>query len=270
MSLLSVQKVLSDQNYRENVLRRVSDPVVRSFWQDYFGQMQSKEQHERISSTLNKAGKLTLSPVLRNIIGQVRSGFDMTEAMDSGKVVIVNLAKGRIGEDNANFLGSILVADIVGRAMQRANMAESERRDFGLYIDEFQNFTTSAFASIVSEARKYRLGLTIAHQNFDQISPRVLSAIIKNVGTMAAFSVNFEDAEKLQKSFRPIQAGTLSESSTGEFWCRAGGRVERVRGISPKEQSHCYYRSLNRLRQNSRERYARPRREVEEKFQKWW
>ena len=236
ISLLSIPRMLEDPEYRDHILAGVHDPVVKGFWQDYFGGFGSREQFERISSTLNKAGKLVLSPVLRNILGQKKSGFDMTRVMDDGKILIVNLAKGKIGEDNANFLGSLIVSDIVGRAMQRAHVAEDQRRDFHLFIDEFQNFTTDSFARIVSEARKYRLNLAIGHQNFDQISPRVLAAILKNTGTLAAFQVNFEDAEKLALSFRPILAGALAESQTGEFWCQMNGKVRQMQSIAPWEQ----------------------------------
>jgi len=144
VSLLSIQLMLNDAKYRDHILAGIKDPVVLGFWRDYFETMQSREQHDRISSTLNKAGKLVLSPVLRNIIWQRRSGFDLGKVMDEGKVLIVNLAKGKIGADNANLLGSLLVSDIASRAMERAGQAEENRRDFYLYIDEFQNFTTDS------------------------------------------------------------------------------------------------------------------------------
>ncbi len=270
ISLLSISKMLEDPLYRDHILAGVQDPVVLGFWKDYFGSFGMREQHERISSTLNKAGKFVLSPVLRNIIGQKISSFDMTEVMDEGKILIINLAKGKIGEDNANFLGSLIVSDIVGRAMQRANCREEDRVDFHLTIDEFQNFTTDSFASIVSEARKYRLSLSIGHQNFDQISPKVLAAILKNAGTLAAFQVNFEDAEKLALSFRPILAGALAESVTGEFWCRAKGRVKQLQSFGPVDQDELKTGSLERVRRNTRMRYGKCRADVEASFRKWW
>lgn len=271
VSLLSISRMLEDADYRRHILSGVRDPVVSGFWQKYFEGFDNREQLARISSTLNKAGKLVLSPVLRNIVGQTRSSFDMTEVMDSSKILIVNLSKGKIGEDNANFLGSLLVSDIVGRAMQRASQSEDERRDFALYIDEFQNFTTTSFSSIVSEARKYRLSLHIAHQTFDQIHPKVLSTIIKNTGTLAAFNVNFEDAERLAANFSPIKADALASSTTGEFWCRSGGKTELVRGFSPDEQREVVSRnSRERVVRNSRRRYARERQRVQRDFEQWW
>ncbi|MDB4020212.1 type IV secretion system DNA-binding domain-containing protein [Planktomarina temperata] len=270
VSLLSIPRMLEDPEYREHILAGVRDPVVKGFWQDYFGGFGSREQHERISSTLNKAGKFVLSPVLRNILGQKKSGFDMTRVMDDGKILIVNLAKGKIGEDNANFLGSLIVSDIVGRAMQRAHRPEASRRDFHLFIDEFQSLTTDSFATIVSEARKYRLNLAISHQNFDQISPKVLAAILKNTGTLAAFRVNFEDAQKLALSFRPVLAGALSESQTGEFWCQMNGKVRQMQSIAPWEQDILRRGSLDRVRRNSRERFGTIKHKIAAEFQRWW
>jgi hypothetical protein len=270
VSLLSITRMLEDADYRHHILSGVHDPVVLGFWQEYFNNFDPREQHMRISSTLNKAGKLVLSSVLRNIVGQTKSGFDMTDVMDNSKILIVNLSKGKIGEDNANFLGSLLVSDIVGRAMKRAHQKEHERRDFYLYIDEFQNFTTSSFASIVSEARKYRLSLNLAHQNFDQIKPKVLSAIIKNTGTLAAFNVNFEDAEKLASNFHPIKPDALANSSMGEFWCRTSGQTELMKGFSPDEQTFLGRSSAGRVIRNSRRRYGRDRKQVESDFEKWW
>ena len=270
VSLLSLPRMLEDVRYRDHILAGVKDPVVLRFWRDFFDGFDPREQHARISSTLNKAGKLVLSPVLRNIFGQTQSGFDPTWVMDEGKILIVNLSKGIIGEDNANFLGSLIVSDLVARAMQRAGMSENQRRDFYLTIDEFQNFTTDSFASIVSEARKYRLSLHIAHQNFDQIDPKVLSAIIKNTGTLAAFNVNFEDAEKLAANFNPIKGTALSTSGVGEFWCRTMTGVELVRGFAPDEQKILDRSSKQRVVNNSRRRYARKRNRVEEDFARWW
>lgn len=270
VSLLSIPRMLEDPEYRAHILAGVHDPVVKGFWQDYFGGFGNREQHERISSTLNKAGKFVLSPVLRNILGQKKSGFDMTAVMDEGKVLIVNLAKGKIGEDNANFLGSLIVSDIVGRAMQRADRPEASRRDFHLFIDEFQSLTTDSFATIVSEARKYRLSLAISHQNFDQISPKVLAAILKNTGTLAAFRVNFEDAQKLALSFRPVLAGALAESQTGEFWCQMNGKVRQMQSIAPWEQDGLYRGSLYRVRNNSQLRHGKIASKITDDFRKWW
>lgn len=270
VSLLSIMRMLEDVRYRDHILCGVRDPVVLGFWRDYFEGFDQREQHMRISSTLNKAGKLVLSPVLRNILGQTKSSFDMTDIMDNSKILIINLSKGKIGEDNANFLGSLLVSDIVGRAMQRAYQKEHERVDFNLYIDEFQNLTTDSFASIVSEARKYRLALHIAHQNFDQINPKVLSAIIKNTGTLAAFKVNFEDAEKLAANFHPIKPDALTSSLIGEYWCHTSSKIELVRGFSPDEQRAVCRSSFQRVVNNSRRRYGRDSRQVQKNFERWW
>ncbi len=270
VSLLSISRMLEDVEYRDHIIAGVHDPVVKNFWVEYFGGFDAKERHLRVSSTLNKAGKLVLSPVLRNILGQTKSSFDMSEVMDGSKILIVNLSKGKIGEDNANFLGSLIVSDIVSRAMKRAYQKEADRRDFYLFIDEFQNFTTDSFASIVSEARKYRLSLNIAHQNFDQISPKVLSAIIKNTGTLTAFNVNFEDAERLAANFNPIKPDALASSTVGEYWCRTSGTVELIKGFSPDDQASLGRSSSRRVISNSRRRYGKARKQVQRNFDKWW
>ena len=270
VSLLSVHRMLEDADYRSHILAGVKDPVVLGFWKKYFEGFNEREQRERISSTINKAGKFVLSPTLRNIVGQTKSGFSLTRIMDEQGILIVNLAKGRIGEDNANLLGSLLVSDIVSRTMQRSNRAIGERVPCNLFLDEFQNLTTDRFATIVAEARKYALSLHISHQNFDQINPKVLSAILKNTGTLTAFSVNFEDAEKLAGHFRPLQAGALASSRVGEFWCRKGIDVQPVRAFSPGEQEAMDRGSFDRVRENSRQRYGQDRRKVEEGLARWW
>ncbi len=150
--------MLSDARYRDWVVKQVKDPAVRSFWLDEFGRYDTKFQREAIAPIQNKVGQLLMAPAIRRILGQVRSSFDPTFMMDNRRIFIANLAKGRLGEDKANLLGAILVTQFQLAAMARASVLEDERIDFGLSIDEFHNFTTDAFASILSESRKYRLG----------------------------------------------------------------------------------------------------------------
>jgi type IV secretory pathway TraG/TraD family ATPase VirD4 len=169
LSLAALPRFLQDTAFRDHVLQSVTDPEVRRFWENFFGELDQRQELERVSSTLNKAGKLTLSPTLRNILGQRESGIDFRRVMDNGQILIINLSKGLLGADNSNLLGSLLVSHIVHLTMQRAAIPEEQRVDHHLYIDEFQNFTTREFESILSEARKYRLCLTVAHQYLDQI-----------------------------------------------------------------------------------------------------
>ena len=271
VSLLSVQRVLEDEAYRSRLVERLTDPVVRGFWDKYFLRLREREELERISSTLNKVGKFALSPVLRNIFGQSRSGFDVKRAMDSGQIVIVNLSKGRIGADNANFLGSAILSRIVSTALRRSAVAERERVPFYLNIDEFQNFTSDEFTTIVSEARKYALSLTIAHQNFDQISPRVVGQIIKDAGTLIAFKVGFEDNDRLAGAFHPVNPEELSSTRDGSFWVRTGSSEPcLINGYSPRELDNLRTNSFARVVKNTRWRYTRPRATVEREFRRWY
>jgi hypothetical protein len=168
-SLVSLLRMLSEAKYREAILKQVTDPVVSAFWNREFAAMHAKLQVEAIAPIQNKVGHFVSSPLTRNIVGQSRSTIDLRRIMDEGKVLIVNLSKGRIGDDASPLLGSLLVSAIQIAAMSRSNVAEADRRDWYLYVDEFQNFATESFATILSEARKYRLNLTIANQYLAQM-----------------------------------------------------------------------------------------------------
>ena len=271
VSLVSVLRMLDDEPYRKHFVRRLDDPVLVKFWRKYFDQISNREERERISSTLNKVGKFALSPVLRNILGQSKSGFDLKRAMDNKQIVIVNLSKGRIGADNANFLGSALLSKIVSTALRRSSIPEAERVPFYLNIDEFQNFTSDEFTTVVSEARKYALSLTVAHQNFDQIPKRVAGQIIKDAGTLIAFKVGFEDNLRLTEAFYPVNPHELSSTSDGTFYVRSGNREPySVTGHSPQSLESLKTGSLARVVKNSRWRYSRPRATVENEFDRWF
>ena len=196
-TLLSVSRMLGDARYREHILTKVSDPVVRSFWLREFASMPPKLQAEAVSPIYNKVGQLVSNPLLRNILGQSRSTLDLRKVMDEGKVLLVNLSKGRIGEDASALLGAFLVTAIQQAAMSRADTREQDRPDFYLFIDEFQNFATEAFAAILSEARKYRLNLVVANQYLDQIDDATRASVFGNVGSMISFAVGVQDAEVL-------------------------------------------------------------------------
>ncbi len=271
ITLVSIQRMLDDDDFREGVLKRVKNPVVLRFWKHYFGEFRKREELERISSTLNKVGKFALSPAVRNIVGQWQSGFDIQQVMDRKQILIVNLSKGRIGADNANFIGAVLMSKIVSTALRRSNIDERDRTDFHLHIDEFQNFTSDEFTTIVSEARKYALYLTIAHQNFDQVSKNVLGQIIKDAGTLAVFKVSFEDNDKLAKALYPVSPDSLASTQDGEFWLRTStGSPVLIQGYGPDELDGFRTNSLQRVINNSRWRYSRPRKVVEWDFNKWY
>ena len=271
ISLVCVQRMLEDSQYRNSVLKRVQNPVVLTFWEHYFSGLSKRAQLDRISSTLNKVGKYSMSPVLRNIVCQWKSGFDMQRVMDNNQILIVNLSKGRIGADNANFIGAALMSKIVSSALRRSNIKEKDRVDFNLHIDEFQNITSDEFTTIVSEARKYALYLHIAHQNFDQISEKVLNQITKDAGTIVAFKVAFEDNEKLSKAFSPVTPDALASTQDGSFWVRTGAQSPvLVNGYSPAKLDKMRTGSFSRVVKNTLWRYSRPRSTVELEFNSWY
>ena len=271
VSVASLLRILEDEAYRERLVSQLEDPVLIGFWEKFFERLRERDELERVSSTLNKVGKFALSPVLRNICGQPRSGFNLKRVMDEGQILIVNLSKGRIGADNANFLGSAIMSKVVSTTLRRSNIPEAERVPFYLSVDEFQNFTSDEFTTIVSEARKYALSLTIAHQNFDQIPPRLLNQIIKDAGTLAAFKVGFGDEVRLESAFNPINSLELQNTRDGYFWVRTGSdRPFQVQGFSPTELNELRTGSLEKVREQTRRRYARPRAEVEARFNGWY
>ena len=207
-TLLDLPKLLTDEKFREVMLRRVTHPQVREFWFAEFGKYSAWLRSEAISPILNKVGQFLTSIPLRNIVGQRKSSFDFRNVMDEGKVLIVNLAKGRIGEDNCSLLGALIVTKIQLAALSRADMPEGNRRAFYLYVDEFHNFLTLSFADILAEARKYGLNLVLAHQYLEQLDEKLRAAVFGNVGTIISFRVGVEDARLLAREFYP----TFSES----------------------------------------------------------
>ncbi|MBL8159755.1 ATP-binding protein [Candidatus Saccharibacteria bacterium] len=203
-TMLDITRMLTDKKFRKDVLGHVTDSVVLNFWNIEFASWQDKFASEAVAPVLNKVGAFTANPIIRNIIGQPKSTFNIRQIMDEGKILIVNLSKGLIGEDNASILGSFLVTKIQLAAMSRSDIPNVEdRRPFYLYVDEFQNFATDSFATILSEARKYGLNLTVANQYTAQMSDVVRSAVFGNVGTMISFRVSADDAPVLSKPFEP-------------------------------------------------------------------
>lgn len=208
-TLLGVNRIFGDNVYRKAIVSRIQDPVVRGFWENEFAKLPEQFMREAVAAIQNKVGQFIANPLIRNIIAQPRSTFDLREIMDKKKILIANLSKGRIGEENSSLLGAMLVTRIYLAAMSRVDMPEEEREDFFVYADEFQNFATESFANILSEARKYHLCLTLAHQYMAQLvddktkSAVLRDAIIGNVGTIISFRIGAEDAEVLEKEFAP-------------------------------------------------------------------
>ncbi len=205
-TLLGVNRMLADKEYRKMIVENVKDPSVKAFWVEEFAKYTEKFAAEATPAIQNKIGQFTGNPQIRNIIGQSKSSMDIRKIMDEKKILIINLSKGRVGEANANLLGSMLITKIYIAAMSRADVQERELKklpNFYLYVDEFQSFANESFADILSEARKYKLNLTIAHQYIEQMSEEVRAAVFGNVGTMITFRVGAYDAETLEKEFAP-------------------------------------------------------------------
>ncbi len=208
VTLLGVTRLLTDSTFRARVIRQIRDPFVKNFWQEEYENYDERFRREAISPIQNKLGQFLMNPPIRNILGQVKSKIDFSFMMDNRRIFIANLSKGKLGADKANLLGSLLTTQFQLAAMARSDVPEKERQDFFLFIDEFQNFATDAFASILSEARKYRLCLTLSHQYIDQLPLEIRQAVFGNVGTLISFRVGNGDAEVLQKEFGNNFVGT--------------------------------------------------------------
>lgn len=204
-TLLGITRLLSDRNYQKYIVYKLKDPVLKEFWEKEYTQMMTNPRlhTEAVAPIQNKVGRFLASSTIRNIVGQRTSSLDLDEIMNGGKILLINLSKGKIGEDNANLLGSLLISRINFSAMQRVSIPEADRRDFYLYADEFQNFASGSFASILSEARKYRLNLHLTHQYTAQLPESMRDAVFGNVGTIVLFSVGAPDAAILEKEFAP-------------------------------------------------------------------
>jgi hypothetical protein len=203
-TLIDALRILSDDAFRAKIVSKVKDPVLKNFWEAEFAKMPDKLKSEAVSPIQNKVGQFVSSRMVRNIIGNPTSSINLQEIMDEGKILILNLSQGKLGEDNAALLGAMVITQIQLAAMNRSFQKEEARRDFFLYVDEFQNFATSSFTKILSEARKYRLSLTLANQYSDQLEEEIQYAIYGNVGTLASFVVGANDAELLTKEFAEI------------------------------------------------------------------
>lgn len=206
-TLLGIPRMLVDKDYRQKIISNLKDPVIKAFWVHEYEAWQDKFRNEAIAPIQNKVGQFLSTSIIRNVVGQSKSTINIFDIMNQGKIFLVNVSKGRIGEDNSALLGGMIITKIQLAAMERVRIPEENRKDFYLYVDEFQNFVTDAFAGILSEARKYRLNLTVAHQYTAQLisdkSSAVRDAVFGNVGTMIVFRVGADDADFLEKEFEP-------------------------------------------------------------------
>jgi len=203
-TFIEVNRILTDPKFVNQLLPKVKDPIIRRYWTDQIAQTSDFHKSEVLDYIASKFGRFVTNKMIRNIIGQSKSSFDFRKVMDEGKILIINLSKGKLGEENSSFLGLVLIPKILAAAMSRADMPEEKRKDFYLYVDEFQNFATADFATILSEARKYKLNLTVANQFIGQMEEEVKNAIFGNVGSVVSFRVGVTDANYLQHEFQPI------------------------------------------------------------------
>lgn len=270
-TMLDITRMLTDKKFRKKVLEKCDDTVVQNFWNVEFASWNDKFASEAVAPVLNKVGAFTANPIIRNIIGQPKSTFDIRELMDEGKILIVNLSKGLIGEDNAAILGSFLVTKIQLAAMSRSDIPNIEdRRPFYLYVDEFQNFATDSFATILSEARKYGLNLTVANQYVSQMDDTVRDAVFGNVGTMISFRVSADDAPLLSKSFEPqFMPEDLIQMANRNFVINMVIRGEKAPAFSARTLSLPPVQADNspQIVELSRRAYSRDREEVELEIQ---
>jgi len=268
-TILDIPKLLTDKDFRAETISRVKNQQVREFWFSEFDKYSVWLRTEAVSPILNKTGQFLTSFPLRNIVGQKENTFDLREVMDEGKILIVNLAKGKIGEDNCSLLGAMMVTKIWLSALSRADLPEDKRRPFYLYVDEIHSFLTLSFADILSESRKYGLNLTLAHQYIDQLDERIRGAIFGNVGTVVSFRVGIEDAELLAKQFYPIfSQNDLINLPNYHIYLKLmidGATSQPFSAITlPRPQKvRSYKESVIKL---CREKYSRPRKEVENKL----
>ncbi len=266
-TLLDISRMLTDKKFREETLSYCQDVVVMNFWRTEFDTWTDRFVTEAISSVLNKIGAFTANPIIRNIVGQPKSTFDIRKIMDEGKILIVNLSKGLIGEDNASILGSFIVTKIQLASMSRSDIERIEdRRPFYLYVDEFQNFQTDSFATILSEARKYGLNLTVANQYIGQMDDNVRDAVFGNVGTMVTFRVSADDAPILAKQFEPqFEPNDLLQMHHRNFVINMVIKGEKAPAFNattltlPTPQID----NTGRIIENTRREYSRSRAEVE-------
>ncbi len=275
-TLLGINRMFADKEFRKEVVSHVTDPGVKSFWEDEFANYTDKFAAEATPAIQNKVGQFTANPVIRNLIGQPKSTFNIREMMDQRKIIIINLSKGQVGEDSANLLGSMLITKIYLAAMSRADMREPELAklpNFYLYVDEFQSFANESFADILSEARKYKLNLTIAHQYIEQMSDEVRAAVFGNVGTMITFRVGATDAEYLEKEFAPaFTAEDLVNLGFAQVYMKLmidgmASAPFSAHTLGPIAPPHISYRDVAIAR--SRAQFARPRQEVEDEVIAW-
>jgi hypothetical protein len=267
-SLLGVSRMLYDDRYRSWVVRQVKDPMVRSFWQNEFANYDRSFRQEAVSPIQNKVGQLFLAPSLRNALGQIGSKVNFRFMMDEQRIFIANLSKGFIGEAHSSLLGSLLITGFEVAALSRADIPPQDRRDFFLYADEFHHYATDSFASILSEARKYRLSLTLAHQYIGQLSEQISTAVFGNVGTFLAFRVSEADGTVLERQFGgAFTSGNFTGLENYELCARLLNQEPfRARSLEPVDIGR---RRRRIVIKHSRRKYCTRGKIIEDRIDRW-
>lgn len=271
-NILGIERMLSDTGFRQRVIRQIQDPVVKSFWANEYGTWAERYANDAVVPILNKVGQFISNPVMRNMVGQTRNVLDFEAFMNEGRIVIINMSKGKLGEENIGLLGSMFITRIQQAALGRSNTREQDRRPFYFYVDEFQNFANDALSSILSEARKYKLCMTVAHQYIAQLPQAVKDATFGNVGSLIAFSVGGDDASYLTKELLPAFAPEdLINLDNRDMYLKilVNGKITPPFSARTIDMPKPGVDSTRDILNNSRMTYGKNRIEVEREIEKW-
>lgn len=270
-TLLGIMKLLVDRDYRARIVRHLKDPIVRNFWEEEFAKYPERFQAQAISPIQNKVGQFLSSSLIRNILGQVKSSFDLSDIMKTNKILLMNLSKGRIGEDASALLGAMMVTKLQLTAMERIHTPKVERENFYLYVDEFQNFATDSFADILSEARKYKLCLILAHQYLEQVEEKLRAALFGNVGTLITFRLGSLDAEIIARELYPtFSAQDILKLDKYQIYLKLSIDGTISEPFSAITLQPAYEGgNQNVIEKVSRERYAISKTIIEDKIERW-
>jgi hypothetical protein len=271
-TVLSILKMLSDKNYRQKIVANIQDSVVKNFWVNEFAGWSEKFDNEAIMPLLNKVGQFVSTSLIRNIVGQPENKVNIREIMDGQKILLMKISKGKLGEENCGLIGAMMITKMQQAAMQRADMPEEQRKDFYLYCDEFQYFATDTFAEILSEARKYRLNLTMAHQYMGQLSDLVKTTVFGNVGSIINFRVGAEDAVSLEKEYTPkFMVRDIINLGVREMYIKMSidGEIKDAFSARTIDVPPITHDLSKEIRDISRAKYCRPLPEVQEILRTW-
>ncbi len=271
-TVLSILKMLTDKNYRQAIVSRIKDNVVKNFWVSEFAGWSEKFDAEAITPLLNKVGQFVATNMIRNIIGQPKNKINIRNIMDGQKILLMKVSKGLLGEENSSLMGAMIITKLYQAAMSRAEMKEADRKDFYFYVDEFQNFATDTFAEILSEARKYRLNLTLAHQYMGQLSNLVQKTVFGNVGSIISFRVGADDAGVLAQEYNPIfKERDIINLGMREFYCKmsVNGEIREAFSGRTMDAPKIKKSYVEEIIANSRKTYCEKRVDVEEVLAKW-